>query len=51
MNCHDMKTGQTYECTSCGLKIKVVSECNCDSCDSCAPNELVRCGTRLTQTA
>ena len=48
MNCHDMKTGNNYECKTCGLKIQVVSECNCESCDSCAADELTCCGNQLT---
>ncbi len=53
MNCHEMKTGKIYECPKCGLKVQVVSECKCEreSCDSCAPNELDCCGTRLKQAA
>ncbi len=51
MNCHEMKNGSTYECTKCGLKVQVVNECNCESCDACAPDELECCGSRLTKAA
>ena len=51
MNCHDMKMDNVYECESCGLQIKVVKPCNCESCDACAPDEFDCCGKRLTPAA
>lgn len=52
MNCHDMKKDETYECTSCGLKLQVVQNCDCNAgeCTSCEGPELTCCGSSLSKS-
>lgn len=39
-HCNEMKKDDIYECKSCGLEMKVVSECShagaAECCDACA---------------
>lgn len=54
MNCHDMKKDEVYECTSCGLKLRVESACSCGdgaACDSCDAAEITCCGNELQKAA
>ena len=40
VHCNDMKLGEVYACTSCGLELKVVKTCDHEGhdkcCDACA---------------
>jgi hypothetical protein len=50
--CHTMKKGQIYMCETCGLQLKVVSECNECCSHSDDPDEdhcdFYCCGESLT---
>jgi len=50
-HCHDMKKGEIYMCSDCGLELQVVKECReadepAESC-SCTPCQFVCCGEEL----
>jgi len=46
MKCSQMKLGQVYVCSDCGLELKVVRECSCTE-DSCACEDTTCCGSDL----
>ena len=43
MKCSEMKLGQVYVCGDCGLELKVVKECDCES-DDCSCSDPDCCG-------
>ncbi len=49
LHCHDMKKGQVYACETCGLEIKILSECTecCNDEDQCGCS-FTCCGDDLT---
>ncbi len=52
-HCHDMKLGEVYLCSDCGLELKVVKECKeaslpAESC-SCTPCSFVCCGQDMVK--
>jgi len=50
MTCSEMKLGEVYVCSDCGLELKVVKECDCET-DSCSCSDLECCGSGLTRKA
>lgn len=38
-SCHEMKKGDIYRCTHCGLTVKVIQECQCNV-HNCDPMDL-----------
>lgn len=44
MNCSNLKDGQILVCESCGLELKVISECNEDRCSTGCTGDMDCCG-------
>ncbi|UCF10400.1 MAG: hypothetical protein JSW65_01590 [Candidatus Bipolaricaulota bacterium] len=45
--CGDMKVGQVYVCEHCGLELKVVKECDCESEHECSCSGMSCCSGEL----
>lgn len=58
-SCHDMKTGEVYTCSDCGIELKVVKECkdagtpaeSCDCHTTADPCTFSCCGKELVKKA
>ena len=46
-HCHEMKTGEIYECQSCGLQLQVLTSCGDTAACSCT-EPVSCCGQPLT---
>ena len=58
-SCHDMKNGEVYVCSDCGIELQVVKECKdvgtpAESCEchaTAAPCTFSCCGKELVKKA
>ena len=48
MKCSEMKVGDVYACSFCGLEIEVKTECNCSD-DDCRCDGFECCGEEMSK--